>query len=305
MSPLFRALRHDFLYVTVNENDYGLEGHRGLNRDIPPNILVLSGAGRGHVPIPYHFIERGLVDPLPPVNDIVFLGRLKRGARLRIVKKYLDVFQENITIANHVRNWIDEYRQHRYILSPRGNARAAFRTIETLQMGLIPIIANERWKWVPYLNSSLDWSMVGFHTTDDEVQTLRTTLLAMDDRRVNAMRKYIRAHRESHFTLRATMRHIGKFIKTGYLESDLRCARYYPDVSFMPPRRAQGGGQAEREADVFAKAEEYAQKHGRRVVLGIEERRRRSREAGEAMRRNQTHAGASPRRTRSRSPLPS
>jgi hypothetical protein len=62
--PLFREIRPDFVYITVNYNDSGMEGMRTLNPDVPWNILVLSSSGRGHVPILLHFREQAPVKPL-------------------------------------------------------------------------------------------------------------------------------------------------------------------------------------------------------------------------------------------------
>jgi hypothetical protein len=226
----FERLKPDFLYITVNANDYGLEGMRPLHLSIPPNLLVISPSGRGHIPLMYHFKPQELVDPLPPNNTIIFLGRLVRTGRVRIVKRYKKAFGPNITVANKIKDWSTAYRSHKFVLSPRGNARGAFRTSEVLQMGLVPILAFEAKKWVPYLNSSLPWEDIGFHTTHKELPELVDTILGVTDERLAQMRATVRRFRESHFTMEATMRQVGLFMKYGYRGSDLRCDKYYDAI---------------------------------------------------------------------------
>jgi hypothetical protein len=226
--PIFRALRPDFLYVTVNMSDYGLEGMRVPNPDIPPNLLIISASGRGHIPILLHFKPQQPVGPLQRKNTMIFLGKTKRGGRVRIIKTYQHVFGPHLTVAKKVRDWVKAYRQHAVVLSVRGNARGAFRTAEVLQLGLIPVIAFENREWVPYLNSSLPWDDIGFHTVNSEVAALAPKIIALTEERLHFMRQTIRKYRDSHFTIEGTMNQIRLFLKCGYAKSDLRCDTFYP-----------------------------------------------------------------------------
>jgi hypothetical protein len=228
IAEFFAQLKPDFLYITVNANDYGVEGMRCVNPVIPPNLLIISPSGRGHIPILYHFKPQNLTTALPPNNTIIFLGNMKRPGRRRILQRYSQAFRGRITIARKVPDWIDAYRRHKLILSPLGNARGAFRTSEILQMGLIPIIAFEREKWIPYLHSSLPWKDIGFHTTHADLPDFVKVVGQLTDRRLRQMRATVRKFRDTHFTMEATMRQIGLFMKYGYAGSDLRCDRFYP-----------------------------------------------------------------------------
>jgi hypothetical protein len=230
MSPFFRQLRRDFLYVTVNANDYGLEGVRGLNFDVPPNILIISASGRGHIPVLLHFRPLDWVDPLPKNNSVLFLGRLKRGKRIRVVKRYERILKENITILKKVEDWVKAYREFSLILSPRGNARGCFRTAEILELGLIPIMAFEKKKWVPYLNSRLPWDDIAFHSVNSEVPALAEKINALTPERLKIMRKNVRKYKYTHWTLNATLDQIEMFLKSGYEVSDLRCGEFYSET---------------------------------------------------------------------------
>jgi hypothetical protein len=226
--PLFRALKPDFLYVTVNANDYGMEGMRTTNLDVPWNILIFSASGRGHIPILLHYKPQPPVDALPKKNDLIFLGKQDRPGRIRILESYRRHFGSRMTVARKVSDWITAYREHSLILSPRGNARGAFRTGEILQMGLIPILAFQKRLWVPYLNSSLPWHDIGFYTVNSQVQGFVRCVDALTPERLAFMRQTVRKYRESHFTIEATISQIAMFLKYGYEGSDLRCDFFYP-----------------------------------------------------------------------------
>jgi hypothetical protein len=161
------------------------------------------------------------------VNDIIFLGKMDRWPRQRILNEYRRIFKERITIRQKVKDWVKAYREHSFVLAPRGNARGTFRAAEVLQMGLIPIIAFQKNKWIPYLNSSLSWDDIGFHTTLAQVKPLQKTLDGVTEERLAFMRRTVRKYRDSHFTIQGTMNQIGLFMKSGYEASDLRCDRYH------------------------------------------------------------------------------
>jgi hypothetical protein len=226
--PILKTLQSDFLYVTVNGNDYGLEGMRVPNPDIPPNLLIISASGRGHVPILLHFRQQQPVDALPRKGTLIFLGKLKRGGRTRVIKQYQRYFGNNITVAKKVPDWITAYREHALVMSVRGNARGCFRTAEILELGLVPVLAFENHKWVPYLNSTLPWNDIGFHTVVSEIPAFVETVNGLTEERLAFMRKTVRKYRDSHFTLNATVKQIALFLKYGYERSDLRCGTFYP-----------------------------------------------------------------------------
>jgi hypothetical protein len=94
-------------------------------------------------------------------------------------------------------------------------------------MGLILILAFRQRKWVPYLNSSLQWDDIGFHTMLPEVTQLRTKIGQITEDPLAFMRRTSQKYRDSHFTMQGTMKQIGLFMKGGRTASDLRCDRYH------------------------------------------------------------------------------
>ena len=226
--PILQTLRRDFLYITVNHCDYGVEGMgRSLNPDVPPNLLVVSSSGLGHIPILLHIRPQEWVDPLPRSNRIGFLGKLSRWKRRKVVHRWKAAFQENLTIAAKVPNWTEYYRQFDLVLSPRGNARGCFRTTEVLEMGLIPIIAFRYRLWVPYLNSSLPWDDIAFISRNSDIKRLQPIINSLTQERISFMRQNVRKYKYTHFTLNATMNQLRMFMQSGYDHSDLRCGEYY------------------------------------------------------------------------------
>jgi hypothetical protein len=229
--PVLKALRSDFLYVTNCDNDYGIEGMRIPNPDVPPNLLLISGSGRGHVPILLHMADRPHVEAVEQENLIIFRGKMKWEARVALVTHWQRVFGKRITVGAKVQEWANESGKYAFVLSPRGNARGKFRTSEILQMGLIPILAFRQRKWVPYLNSSLPWDDIAFHIVWKDVERMKPILESVTPERLRDMRKTVLKYRKSHFTHRATMTQIGLFLKYGYERSDLRCDQFYPTTA--------------------------------------------------------------------------
>lgn len=229
VEPYFKMLKPDFLYITVAQSSYGIEGSVSTWNAVPPNILIISPSGKGHIPIFLHTREQQLVDPLPKKNTILFIGKLKRMNRLKIVRIFQNFFKENISVfTQKVANWSDMYRSYDLILSPRGNGRGCFRTTETLELGLIPILAFDDHLWVPYMNSSFPWKDIGFYLLSKDVEQFVDVVNKLTPERIEFMRKTIRKYRDSHITMNGTINQIGLFMKYGYAKSDLRCDKYYP-----------------------------------------------------------------------------
>lgn len=229
IEPYLKMLKPDFLYITVAHSDYGIEGVVSTFDAVPPNLLIISPAGKGHIPIFLHTAEQPLVDPLPRNNSIIFIGRFVRPKRIRIVSQFQRYFRNNISVfTKKVEDWQTLYRSHDLVLSPRGNARGCFRTTEILQMGLIPILAFDDYIWVPYRNSSFPWKDIGFYLLSKDVKQFVDVVNKLTPERIKFMRETIRKYRDTHLTMNATINQIRLFMQYGYEKSDLRCDRYYP-----------------------------------------------------------------------------
>lgn len=89
---LAKVLRPDVLYVTVSQHDQGLTANGMAN--IPPNILVFSGGGVGHVPIPLlkgtEAIDTAIKPPSSQLYTLMFAGSVHlRPLRQRMVQQIL------------------------------------------------------------------------------------------------------------------------------------------------------------------------------------------------------------------------
>ena len=123
------------------------------------------------------------------------------------------------------KDWIKTFRESRFILSLVGNARGCYRTDEILELGLVPVLYFKDIEWVPYYGSkNLDWSKVGIVGTN--LDDILHKLDKIDDKELNEMRKYIRDHHDTHFSINGTIRQISLFLKYGFEKSSLTCSRY-------------------------------------------------------------------------------
>ena len=61
VKPYLEMLKPDFLYITVAHSDYGIEGCVSTWDVVPPNLLIISPSGKGHIPIFLHTAEQKVV----------------------------------------------------------------------------------------------------------------------------------------------------------------------------------------------------------------------------------------------------
>jgi hypothetical protein len=227
---IFRWLLPDFLYVTVTQNDDGLEG-RESTFPIPPNIFVLSQGGKGHIPI---LLFRGVLNPRNSSRtrhfefDTVFLGSIDRirPARARLFNDVNRVFPNTSLVSRRVSNWMEVYARSKTVLCPRGFGRTSYRLGEVLQMGLIPIYIYSDFPWLPYYDS-INWSTIGYSAKVDEVvMTLTRVKANLTIERVWRMQQRIRSLYRTHWTPTGILAQIFNLLNVGFGGSDLRCARY-------------------------------------------------------------------------------
>lgn len=231
-NSIFKHLKKDFLYMTVSQHDYGIEGIEKPNLDVPPNIFIFSGCGRGHVPTLLHTGDLQPVDPiLPSQYRIIFIGSTHRKNRFRFLRTLHFYFQKDFLELPKTPDWQTAFRKSAMVMSPRGFARGCFRTAELLQLCLVPVLAFDNNPWVPYMNSSLPWDKIGFiipnkASIPSVVEKIRNTT----EEQLKQMRKEMRKYRDSHFTMNATIKQIMRFVRYGEKKSDLRCDTYYGNM---------------------------------------------------------------------------
>lgn len=226
--PILRAMLKQFVYVTVIQLESGMEAGETPYSEIPPNLLIMSPGGKGHIPLILSIKGQNFIGRTGRYAGVVFAGSA-RAKRKMVLDHWKGLLGDKLTIAK-TKAWMDLYRDHDFVLSPRGNGRGCFRTGEALEMGLIVIMAFRTRLWVPYLNSTLPWDKTGFYSVMSDAKSVIDKILAMSESDILAMRGTCRRYKHSHFTMNASVAQIGYFMKYGFKRSDLRCNQYYVDV---------------------------------------------------------------------------
>jgi hypothetical protein len=228
VETLLSVLRPNVPYVTISQSD------AGLDMLTPPNVLVMSAGGYGHVPIPLLMQNEDLNNDLDVSNrtiDLSYVGSLKndpRGMRRKLHKNML-AFTESSTFKYEYyygNDWRQVMRNSRFSLVPRGFGRTAFHLMESLQMGLVPVYVHFEGDvpWVPYIEL---FQEIGYITDASSLPALITDqLLNMTWDEIHDREQRIEALRTSHFLPPGAMEQIGYFL-TGE-KNDLRCQALPP-----------------------------------------------------------------------------
>lgn len=226
LNEILALIKPEFFYITVEGNDWGVEGliNETYLPGFPDNILIIHPGGRGHIPCLWHKAAHNPTDVVEMKYKAVFMGtpHFQRNLILsHFANHFKDKFYQGMS-----RNWTEYYKRSMVILSPRGYSRGCFRTAEILEMGLIPVLIFSQKQWIPYWKSNLNWTNVGFIGTTSHISSLIKEIDALTEERAAEMRRYIRAHHDTHFSPQGTMHQISLFMTSGFRESDLRCSEY-------------------------------------------------------------------------------
>jgi hypothetical protein len=228
ITQIFSAFQPQYLYVTLSHNDDGIEGSDFWAGTLPPNLLVMSQGGKGHVPLllwlrtlhPTAFKIRDSYE-----YDLVFMG----GTGTHWIRPFLrDAMLTELGNRSHFgisSLWKRAYRRAKFILAPRGYGRNSYRLTEVLQAGMIPIYVYDDFIWLPYYDV-INWSefavIVKWNEFNESLPRLKNTSV----NRIREMRLRVRELYETHFTPEAVFKHIFGFLRGGFMGSDLRCANY-------------------------------------------------------------------------------
>ncbi|CAE8593035.1 unnamed protein product [Polarella glacialis] len=232
IEALKKILRPNVLYITVAQNDQGWLARSGIREKDMPNVLVLSGGGYGHVPVPLLKADENLTlaNPVGARKYIVsFVGTLGhapqnlRGKMAEIMQKWA----KELSITDKVnvgsdKNWRDIMTSSRFSMNPRGYGRTSYHLAETLHMGLIPIHLYIDIPWVPYMDL-YQKAGIGFNTNIAGFRPLLDKIKNMSAEEVYAMEQRVRKLRESHFTPSGAMEQISKWMTGKDGGGDLRC----------------------------------------------------------------------------------
>jgi len=236
---LLQVMDPRVIYITVSMNDngilYSLDGQRVQSYK---NILVLSGGGVGHVPVPLLKQEEStatrpvtdamMLDGHPPLVAFVGTDNSLRPARHTTLQFFTSTHQQRLLMTGDTRN---SWEAARFALTPRGMGRAAFSTYEALQRGNIPVYVWDDFEWLPY-RGSFQWR--SFRATNASLTEMVDELSSVPKVQILQVRARIRSTRESHWTYAGVMKQIGALLAWNG-NSDLRCYGAAHDIPGSVP----------------------------------------------------------------------
>ena len=246
LQTLQKSLRPDVAYITIAQFTAGLLGRQYGKSDqnfakrldfmkTIPNVLVVSPAGYGHVPIPHllrelKFLDGSVFKPIAKRDLLVsFLGNYAtdhKNFRTRVRKrvneqcKSLGVKCDMHDAKENSTVWQQIAANSKVSLSPRGLGRTSFHLYEILNLGLIPIHVYYDAPWLPYPDL---YHKIGFSTDLDGLPNLLKKINDMDLQELERMEEQIRSFKATHFTYEGVLNQISLFMKNG--GSDLRCQK--------------------------------------------------------------------------------
>ena len=229
MKEVFALLKPNFFYITVQMSDFGIEGKPGLlDKSIfPKNLLIISSSGKGHVPIPLMKSIQPIREMKPIKYETSFIGCHKYPNRKEAIKYFKNKLGDKFFDSDREKDWNIVNSQSRAILSPRGFGRGCFRTFELLQMGYIPIILFDDYKWLPYDTPEFPWNEMAIVGMNSEFDRVYNELMAINEEKRQMMRKKILEYKH-YFTYEGIMEQIAWFM---HGQGFLQCTQYYPEIN--------------------------------------------------------------------------
>ena len=220
LKEIFALIKPEYLYITVSMSSFGIEGSKPLMHGVPNNIIMLTPATRGHVPIPHLKSIQQVQDIEPEKYVASFIGNDMYLERKQAIKYFSSKYKSKFYSSGHIKDWNEINRVSRVVLSPRGFAIGCWRTYELLQMGFIPVIIYRRAPWLPYKDSGIPWNNMIIIGSRNELNEIDKQIESIDEERRLFMRKTILEHRHL-FTYHGVMEQIALFMQgRGYLRCD-------------------------------------------------------------------------------------
>lgn len=230
------------VYITVSMNDDGiLYSLDGQSTGLYKNILVLSGGGVGHVPVPLLKQEEPVATR--PTRDAMTLSGhaplfafVGTDNKLRPARHSTMHFLESASISLGTRRLLmtgnsrNSWEAAKFALTPRGMGRAAFSTYEALQRGDVPVYVWDDFEWLPY-RSSFAWH--SYRATNASLTQMVHELSLVSNSEILKARAHIRSTRETHWTYAGLMKQIGALLSWNG-KSDLRCYGLPHDIPGKP-----------------------------------------------------------------------
>lgn len=237
-SEFYQYLREDVIYVTVSQDDEGIDrsGHTGLFTK-RPNILTLSAGGYGHIPLP---LIKGVVDYIPPPANGVFTWQIgfygthdTSQTRARLLDAMRGEVQNTKLTYHHASspNWQQLMASTLLNLCPRGYGRSSYRLAEVIQLGRIPVYLFNDVPWLPYAGSNVSLENIGFSADFHGMQKLTEKLESLTTTEIKTKLERVKQARE-YYTLQGVVRQIDLFFHDplGPNGGYLRCTAVPPAV---------------------------------------------------------------------------
>lgn len=227
MDALLAAMESRFLYAAVSQDDEGLipskyKTYTQWFGDREISLLIFSQGGYGHVPIPLLKEDIGpnmKIHPNPKENYkhyVSFCGTVRsdRKMRLRLIPHLNETLGAgtgfNICPVYKGTDWVQVWRESKYVLIPRGWGRSAFMIAEAIHMGHVPVYVYDDFEWLPYkINGSWPFGVsVQFgQAMDSLIQVLREA-----DQNYDEMRDFILKYRRQLWSYGGVLREIELFL---------------------------------------------------------------------------------------------
>jgi hypothetical protein len=227
MDALLAAMEARFLYAVVSQDDEGLipTKYRTYiewlgDREI--SLLIFSQGGYGHVPIPLLKEDIGsdkMIHPNSKENYkyyASFCGTVRSDRRMRL--KLIPHLNEtlgadsgfNICPVYSGTNWIQVWRESKYVLIPRGFGRSAFMLSEAIHMGHVPVYIWDDFEWLPYKIDGR-WPF-GVSVQLDQAMDSLILVLKQADKHYDQMRNFILKYRMALWSYAGVLRQIELFL---------------------------------------------------------------------------------------------
>ena len=223
LKNVFSLFRDDCLYITVCQDDYGIEGSVGLEM-IPWNLLILSGMGNGNVAIPVHTKRELPITNFTNEIRLSFVGSKASFSRAIILRNLLKIYPEFEIYKG--KDWIEVVRKSVLNLAPRGRGVGTFRFFGLIELGAVPVSAWYLRQWLPY-RGKLDYSKFSFIFNYAEYEKIAELAKTISIDQIDEMRKNVLSVRDEFFTPEGSMKQIEMFFKRGFSGSNLVCERHY------------------------------------------------------------------------------
>lgn len=227
-NKILKLISNDYFYITISQNDDGIEGRDEKHNILPDNIIIVSSGGKGHIPVllfPVEHDPRNFSISKHFEYDLMFAGSFTHPVRKVMVKQYNKYLGNKFKFYSSYINWKEEYPKSKFICAPRGYGRNSYRLTEVIQTGRIPVYIYNDVIWLPYYDS-INWTDFSIISHINQLEQTVDRIKNTSEEEIRKMRNKIINLYESHFTLKATMKHIKLFLLYGFSESDLRCSKY-------------------------------------------------------------------------------